>query len=267
VPCWICEQCGAQFPESAAPPTSCPICEDERQYVNWKGQAWLTREELTERHRLVWREDLGLPGLGVEPGFAIGQRALVVPDGDGCVLWDCIPLATGEAVQHVKSLGGLKAIAVSHPHYYGAIADWSDAFGGAPIYLHGDDRAWITRPHPSIVLWQGESKRLSDDVILVRAGGHFAGGTVMHWRAGADGRGALLTGDIATVAMDRRSVSFMYSYPNYIPLNAGAIRKIASTIEPLAFDRIYGAWWDRNIGTGAKAAFDASVRRYLAAIS
>lgn len=152
------------------------------------------------------------------------------------MLWDCLPLLTNEAVEHVKSLGGLKAIAVSHPHYYGAIADWREAFGGVPVYLHGDDCTWITRPHSAIKLWSGESYRLSQDILLVRTGGHFAGGTILHWRAGADGRGALLTGDIATVAMDRRSLSFMYSYPNYIPLNAHAIRSVASAIEPLAFD-------------------------------
>ena len=183
------------------------------------------------------------------------------------MLWDCVPLLTEQAVDHVRSLGGLKAIAVSHPHYYGAVADWSDAFGGVPIYLHGDDRAWITRPHRAIVPWSGEALQLSDDLLLLRTGGHFAGATVLHWRAGAEGRGALLTGDIATVAMDRRFVSFMYSYPNYIPLDAAAVRRIADIVAPLAFDRIYGAWWGRNIATGAKAAFDASVGRYLAALS
>jgi hypothetical protein len=267
MPLWTCEQCGAQFPESREPPRSCPICEDERQFVNWKGQAWLTREELGQTHEVVWRDDLGVPGLAVEPSFAIGQRALLVREHDGCVMWDCIPLVTDAAVDYVRSLGGLKAIAVSHPHYYGAVADWSEAFGAVPIYLHGDDRAWITRPHAAIVSWAGDSKRLSDDLLLVRAGGHFAGGTVLHWRKGAEGLGALFTGDVATVAMDRRFVSFMYSYPNYIPLNVAAIRRIAGAIEPFAFDRIYGAWWDRNIATGAKALFDASVRRYLAAIS
>jgi glyoxylase-like metal-dependent hydrolase (beta-lactamase superfamily II) len=235
--------------------------------VNWKGQTWIPREELTKRHKLVWRDDLGILGIGVEPAFAIGQRALLVREADGCVLWDCVPLLTNEVVEHVRSLGGLKAIAVSHPHYYGAIADWSEAFGGVPIYLHGDDRAWITGPHPAIELWSGESHQLSRDIRIVRAGGHFAGGTIMHWRAGADGRGALLTGDVAMVAMDRRSLSFMYSYPNYIPLNAESVRRVARAIEPLMFDRIYGAWWGRNISTNAKAAFSASVRRYLAAIS
>lgn len=174
---------------------------------------------------------------------------------------------TAEAAAHVRSLGGLKAIAVSHPHFYGAVSDWSDAFGGVPVYLHSDDRQWVTRPHPAIVAWSGAHRRFSDDIVLVRTGGHFAGGTVMHWRAGAGGRGALLTGDIAMATMDRRWVSFMYSFPNYIPLNATAVRAIWRAVEPLAFDRLYGAWWGRNIETGAKAAFEASVLRYLAAIS
>jgi hypothetical protein len=267
MPLWTCEQCGAQFPETTSPPSSCPICEDERQFVNWKGQQWLAREVLAERHRIVWRDDLGLVGVGLEPSFAIGQRALIVPDPGGCVMWDCIPLATRAAVDHVRSLGGLKAIAVSHPHFYGAVADWSEAFGSVPIYLHGDDRQWVTRPHSAIVPWAGDSCQISEDVTLVRAGGHFAGGTILHWRAGANGRGALLTGDIAMVAMDRRSLSFMRSYPNYIPLNAKSVQGIARAVAPLAFDRVYGAWWGKNIATGARAAFDASVRRYLAAIS
>ena len=120
---------------------------------------------------------------------------------------------------------------------------------------------------PRSLFWQGEGHRLSDDIALVRTGGHFAGATILHWRAGAEGRGALLTGDVAMVAMDRRSLSFMFSYPNYIPLNAKSVQAIAVAVAPLAFDRIYGAWWRRNIAAGAKAAFDASVRRYLAAIS
>jgi len=111
------------------------------------------------------------------------------------------------------------------------------------------------------------SHRISDDLVLLRSGGHFAGATMLHWRQGADGKGALLTGDIAQVTMDRRFVSFMYSYPNYMPLNAAAVRRIAGVVEPFAFDRIYGAWWGRNIATGAKAAFAASVARYLAAIA
>jgi hypothetical protein len=267
MPLWTCSQCGAQFPDSAAPPSACLICEDERQFVNWRGQEFLSREDFARGHRLVWRDDLGLAGMQVDPLFAIGQRALLLPDAGGCVMWDCVPLATEEAIAHVRSLGGLKGIAVSHPHFYGAAADWSAAFGGVPVYLHGDDRAFVTRPHPSIVPWSGELLQISDDIALHRTGGHFPGAAVLHWRKGAEGKGALFVGDIAMVAMDRRHVSFMYSYPNYIPLGASAVRRIADVIAPLDFDRIHGAWWDRNIAANAKAAFDASVERYLAVIT
>ena len=65
----------------------------------------------------------------------------------------------------------------------------------------------------------------------------------------------------------RRHVSFMYSYPNQIPLNAKAVRRIAAALEPFDFDDIRGAWWDLNIIGGARAAFNASVARYLAAIA
>src|SRR5205823_5439353 len=88
MPLWTCEQCGAQFPDSNAPPAACRICEDERQFVNWKGQVWLSREQFCASHRLARREDMGLTGFAVEPGFAIGQRALLVRERDGCVLWD-----------------------------------------------------------------------------------------------------------------------------------------------------------------------------------
>jgi hypothetical protein len=267
MPLWSCSQCGAQFPETASPPSACLICDDERQFVNWHGQQFVSRDELARDHRLIWRDDLGITGLQVEPSFAIGQRALLLAEADGCVMWDCVPLATEDAVAHVRGLGGLKAIAVSHPHFYGAVADWSEAFGGVPVYLHGDDCAFVTRPHPAIVPWTGDTLQVSDDIRLHRTGGHFPGATVLHWRAGADGRGALLVGDIAMVAMDRRHVSFMYSYPNYMPLGAAAVRRIAEVIAPLGFDRIYGGWWERNIASNAKAAFDASVKRYLAAIA
>jgi hypothetical protein len=169
-------------------------------------------------------------------------------------------------VERVRSLGGLRAIAISHPHYYTTSGAWSDAFGGVPVHLHADDREWVMRPHPAIIHWTGETLALAPGLTLIHCGGHFAGGTVLHWAGGAEGRGALLVGDITQVAMDRRHVSFMRSYPNDIPLGPAAVRRIADALGPYPFDRIYGAFRDRNIASGARAAFDRSVERYLAAI-
>ncbi len=64
----------------------------------------------------------------------------------------------------------------------------------------------------------------------------------MHWAAGAEGQGALLTGAAIQVVPDRRFVSFMYSDPNYIALNAAAVEHVVSAVEAFAFDRIYGTF-------------------------
>jgi len=267
MPCFICCECGTQYPDSEAPPAACPICEDERQFVGWNGQAWTTLEEIRRSHRVRWEEEgEGLTGIGSSPSFAIGQRALLVQTQNGNVLWDCITLLDDEIVEKVRARGGLKAIAISHPHFYTTMAEWSEAFGGIPIYLHADDVKWVQRPHRAIVPWTGETRSLMPGLTLIRCGGHFDGGTVLHWTDGAAGKGALLAGDILQVAQDRRHVSFMYSYPNLIPLNAKSIGRIRAALAPFAFDSIFGAWWKRNIRGGARQAFEASVERYLDAI-
>lgn len=263
--CFLCAQCGVQFAGSETPPLRCPICEDERQYVRWGGQAWLAPEELAAGHKLAMKEDMGVLAFGVEPRFAIGQRALLAQTPHGNVLWDCVSMVSDEAVAEINRRGGLDAIAVSHCHFYSAMVEWSEAFGGVPIFVHADDRQWIMRPHPAIVCWEGETLTLNPSLTLIRCGGHFAGGQVLHWRREAGGR--LLTGDILQVTPTRRHGSFMYSYPNNIPLNAGAVRRIQAALGPLEFDDILGAWWSQNIVGDAKAAVAASAERYIAAIS
>jgi len=99
-------------------------------------------------------------------------------------------------------------------------------------------------------------------VVLVQTGGHFAGSTVVHWAAGADRRGALLTGDSIQVVQDRRFVSFMWSYPNLLPLSASDVWQVMETIEPYEFDRIYGGWWHTIIDSGAREAVARSAERY-----
>jgi hypothetical protein len=263
---YICATCGVQYPPSPAAPARCDICEDERQYVGWSGQRWTSLDDLRKDHRNEVRDDLGLTGIGTVPSFAIGQRALLVRSPGGNLLWDCITLVDDATVEALRDLGGVRAIAISHPHYYSSMVEWGRCFD-APVYVHAADQRWVMRPDPRVELWSGETKALWDGMTLIRAGGHFDGGTVLHWPDGANGRGALLAGDIVQVAQDRRWVSFMYSFPNYIPLPASEIDRIASALEPLAFERIYGAWWDRNVASDAKAAFRRSVERYKKALS
>jgi hypothetical protein len=122
------------------------------------------------------------------------------------------------------------------------------------------------RSDQSIHFWEGPTYPLWDGMNLVHCGGHFEGGTVLHWPGGADGRGALLAGDIVQVVSDRRYVSFMRSYPNLIPLSGAAVTKIAQRIEPFAFEQVIGAWWERNILADGKGAIARSAQRYLRAL-
>lgn len=263
--CFMCLQCGVQFGESETPPDICPICSDDRQYVRWAGQAWTTSQELAQTHKLAMKDDAGVLAFGVEPRFGIGQRALLAETPDGNVLWDCVSLVSDEAVAEINRRGGLQAIAISHCHYYSVMVEWSEAFGGVPIHIHTDDRQWVMRPHASVKFWEGETLALNPSLTLIRCGGHFDGGQVLHWKR--DRGNAILSGDILQVVPTRRHVSFMYSYPNQIPLNAKAVRKIAGAVEPFDYDDIYGAWWDTNIIGGAREAMRVSVDRYLAAIA
>lgn len=264
---FICVACGTQYEESTDPPSDCPVCEDERQYVPASGQAWTTPEALRESHAVEIRElEPDLWGVGATPAFAIGQRALLVRTLDGNVLWDCLPLLDEAAVARIRALGGIDAIAVSHPHFHGAMVEWSRAFGGAPIYLHEADRDWVRRSHDALVFWSGDARVLCDGITLVRTGGHFPGYQCLHWATGAGGRGVLLSGDQPTVCPDRRHLGFMYSYPNHVPLGPEEVRHTVAVLEPLAFDRVYGAWWDRVIESGAKRSLRRSADRHLASI-
>src|SRR5438552_1316692 len=264
MPAWVCRTCGVQQAPTDEPPPACAICEDERQYVPPQGQRWATLEELqAEGRRADVRElEPGLTGIGAEPQIGIGQRALLVQTAAGNVLWDYLGFIDDAAVAAVKGRGGLAGIAMSHPHFYGVCVEWSQAFGNAPIFIPEADRRWVMRPDPAVSYWRETLTPLSG-LTLIQCSGHFEGSAVLHWSAGAEGRGALLTGDTMTVVADRRFVSFMRSYPNEIPLSAATVKRIAATVRSYRFDRVYGGWWDRVISREGAAAVERSADRYI----
>lgn len=263
---FICTACGTQYAPADGAPPACAICSDSRQYVPAGGQQWTTLASLQRGHHNYYRRLApDLYAIATEPKAGIGQRALLLRTPAGNVLWDCLSLIDDATADIVHALGGLAAVAISHPHYYTTMVEWARVFD-CPVCLHEDDRAWVMRPDPLLRFWSGDTMPLAavpGNLSLVRLGGHFEGGTVLHWPGGADGRGALLSGDILQVAADRRHVSFMWSYPNYLPLPAATVRKMAARLAPFAFDAVYGAFWDAEITEGAQAAVAASFRRYL----
>ena len=263
MPAWICVTCGVQHEDTERPPATCDICVDERQYVGWGGQRWTTMTELLEsRVNDVREEEPGLLGVGVDPPVAIGQRALLVQTPGGNVLWDCVPVLDDPTRERIEELGGIAAICMSHPHFYAANVDIADAFG-ATIHIPRADRQWVRRGSPRIELFDDEVEPVPG-VTMARIGGHFDGAAVLHWPGGSEGRGALLTGDTIMVVQDREWVSFMWGFPNLIPLDEATVLDIASRVERFDFDRVYGGWWGKVVVEDGAASVRRSAERYVA---
>ena len=159
MPIHICNTCGTSYPESAEPPRDCRICEDERQFVPPSGQAWTTPDRLGRGHVNAWRQlETGLFEIHTWPQFGIGQRALLLRTAEGNILWDCLALLDDATEALIRALGGLRAIAISHPHYYTCMQDWARRFD-CPVHLHAADAEWIMRPDPAVRPWRARPLR------------------------------------------------------------------------------------------------------------
>jgi glyoxylase-like metal-dependent hydrolase (beta-lactamase superfamily II) len=260
---WVCPACGTSYPPSATPPSSCAICEDERQWVPPAGQRWATTVELAQSgHRSELREvEPGLLGIGVEPELGVGHRALLVQTPAGNVLWDPPAFVDEQAIEAVRELGGVRAVSSSHPHMYGAIVEWSHAFDAA-ILLPEADVPWLMRPDPAVRAYSG-ALAVVPGVTLVQCGGHFPGSAVLHWSAGAAGAGVLCSGDTIFVTPGEDRVTFLWSAPNRLPLPEREVRGVADAVAPYPFDRIYGGWWEPVVRGDAKRVFERSAERYV----
>ena len=264
---YVCTTCGVQYSPCQEPPVNCVICNEERQYVNPLGQSWTTLENLQQSktyNNAILTEEKHLHSITTKPEFGIGQTAYLVQTDKFNLLWDCIAYIDEETVEKVNELGGIHAIALSHPHYYSTQVEWAERFD-VPIYIHEDDKEWVMRPSNRILFWSGEFLKLSEDITVHRLGGHFTGGAVLHWETGDEGRGILLTGDIIQVVADQSWVSFMYSYPNLIPLPASKVKEMAERVKELKFNRLYNAF-HRIVKGKANEAVQKSAKRYIDAL-
>ncbi len=258
---WICVTCGV---EHAGDQDVCPICADERQWVPADGQHWETLSQLAAagRRTRLWEVEPGLLELTAEPKVGIGQSAFVVSADGGVVVWDPVGFVDDDAVQRIAALGDVLAISSSHPHMFGAQLEWSRRLGDVPVLVSEPNLPWVSRSGPAIRS-HGDHHEIAPGLTLYRFGGHFPGSTVLHWQAGADGRGVLLSSDTIQGNPDRATVTFLRSYPNRIPLSARVVQRIAAAAEQLEFDRLYDNF-GRGVDADARAAVRRSADRYVA---
>jgi glyoxylase-like metal-dependent hydrolase (beta-lactamase superfamily II) len=260
----ICVRCGVQYEEDHCVDEGCFICQDEREAVLAGGQRWTTIEAMRATHaNAVTATEPGVVAIRTQPLFAITQQAYLIQTPAGNVLWDCISYLDRPTIDLVTWLGGISAIALSHPHLHGSMQTWSAAFGNVPIYIHADSRVWTTRPQAPVHFWEGETRIIAPGVTLIRTGGQFPGSTVLHWERGGTAANSLFTGDEIYPVEDKRYVSFLYSFPNLLPMNAASVRRIIAAITPFEFETLSAAWPGHSIATGAKEAVIRSAERYI----
>jgi hypothetical protein len=257
----ICTTCGTQYPPGQPVPELCTICNDDRQYIHENGQNWTRFSDLKKAYNVqISPVTDQLYSLKMQPDFAIANRALLVQTAGGNILWDCIPLPDDQTVDFIRSLGGLKAIAFSHPHYYSTMNEWASLFD-CPVYIHANDQPWIMYPSGSIRLWTGTSQLLWDGIRIIHTGGHFPGSCVLHIPSESD-RGTVLSGDSLYLSRSKRHLAVMYSYPNQIMLTKNEFATFDQKTAGLTFDSLYGAFDNQDLEGNAMNVFTTSMERY-----
>jgi glyoxylase-like metal-dependent hydrolase (beta-lactamase superfamily II) len=226
------------------------------------GQRWTTHDTVKTDHAVrVMQLSERVYECTVVPTFAIGQRALLVLSGEGNVLWDCIPLLDEPLISFIRSQGGLKAIAFSHPHYYSNVRDWAETFG-CPIYIHQSDQQWIMDPGAHIRLWAGDEHPLWDGMRLINIGGHFTGSSLLH-AANLSKEGTVFCGDTLILSPSKQHLAVMYSYPNRIPLPLSEVERIRKRFETIPFDTLYSFLTYQNLTEHAQDILRQSFARYV----
>ncbi|KAF7591357.1 hypothetical protein BBP40_001635 [Aspergillus hancockii] len=204
------------------------------------------------------------------PKLGIGQRAFLCRSDSGNILWDCITYLDDETIRQVNALGGINAIVISHPHYFSTIIQWAEAFN-ADLYISAEDEEWLGNRGDGRRLKLWKEKRLylpghpaekgheTSDFVAIKTGGHFPGSSVLWWKSTKK----LLIADTILIVpsglyrINRPpgtvSYTFMWSYPNMIPLPPDDVHGIWKAIKDIDFDDTHGAFTGQEIKGNSKA--------------
>jgi glyoxylase-like metal-dependent hydrolase (beta-lactamase superfamily II) len=165
-----------------------------------------------------------------EPKFGIGQRCFLIKTPAGNILWDLITLLDQATTEWIRTQGGVKAIVISHPHYYTTHRWWSSMLH-APVYVSAEDREWLQFPDVGgIYRWIATpTTEILPGVTAIKVGGHFPGSLCLHVKSDADNHARLFIADtLVTVPSGLgpfeggkpppgvATYAFMWSIPNMV---------------------------------------------------
>lgn len=85
-----------------------------------------------------------------------GSTSIPLDAAEGNILWDAVAFIDSNAKKAIKNAGGIRAIALSHPHFLGACVEIAEEFD-VPIYMSAKDKEWISCPSDRYKLFTGEA--------------------------------------------------------------------------------------------------------------
>ncbi|KAF2218053.1 hypothetical protein CERZMDRAFT_64125 [Cercospora zeae-maydis SCOH1-5] len=298
----ICCACGTQFDVTADKPLqACRICDDPRQYVPPQGQTWTTLASLHNKSSSSgetyknsfqpFPNDPRIISISTSPKFGIGQRCILICTPSGNILWDLIAYLDQETVDFILARGGLKAIVISHPHYYTTHLDWAETFD-CEVFLAREDEGWVCRREVVVAeqeeealegeggrrkrgrksrrrFIEGEEEVVVEGVKAIKVGGHFPGSLVLLWEEKLFIADSFLITPSGLYHVDRpagtNSFVFMYSYPNMIPLAPAELHKMWQVLKKYEFASTHGAFagmdiYDENVKARVLESMKIQVR-------
>ncbi|KAH7003048.1 beta-lactamase-like protein [Fusarium venenatum] len=261
----VCDTCGTQFPTAdRSTLKTCHICDDPRQFVPPSGQSFSTLGELKKHFKNEWigcPSDPNITFIHSIPKLAIGQRAILIQTPKGNILWDCITLLDDETILKIKEKGGLRAIVISHPHFYSTHVQWARAFA-CPVYIAAEDKSWTTfESEHQVALTESSTPILDTGATAIKLGGHFPGSLVLHYKSRLFIADTLMTTasgvgnwDVDATGAKRaarppglNSFSFLWSIPNFIPLGVDEMVRMWRALKGVEFTATHGGFTEMDI--------------------
>ncbi|TXT07490.1 hypothetical protein VHUM_03210 [Vanrija humicola] len=276
----VCATCATQYP---APRRDCTHAKlsgsTDHPQARGATTSSATSRTRASRSSRPSRSSPSLRRVSISPACVKLTPAFLLETFEGSFIWDCSAVLTPPLIAHLTHLRRpLKAMAISHPHFFSTSLTWARALG-VPLYINALDKEWYQRRESAgadeVVFWSG-TQRLSSTLTLIECGGHFPGSCVLHWdraaeplTSDADARapdtGLLLVADTVMVQPTQKGITFMWSIPNAIPLHPTDVLHIQNVLREYDYDSVSSTWPDRWVRAGAARIFDESVETYLSA--
>jgi hypothetical protein len=233
---YACANCG-HWQRYFAPPPDCPVCTDTRNDLPEDGWRFLTVAEVRGMLRGHWRAlDRDMVAFSTSPPLGLNGTGWLLTHPEGNTAFEAAPFYTDDMLEEIRRLGGIRFLASSHVHGYGALWQLQDVFQPEVLAIQKEDLR-LTKAFR--VTWPyDEALELRPGLTLHHVGGHYEGQAVLHDAA----RRILFCGDAFKVDQDEAghslAVSTHKAFHKSIPLTPAEVRRYRDVIAPLDFDTV-----------------------------